>query len=367
MQFDIVANDKASGAMRSAEGSMARFSTALMGRFTMLAAKAAVVIGAFRQMSKIITEGGDIADLSRRLGLSIELTQKLQFAMNEFGGSVDDAAKGIKDVNKMLDEAARGKGPQMQTLSILGFSDEEIRNREIKFMQVWDRIAEAIRAASTEEQKFAIASTVFGDRIAQSMVPVLDNFEEFRGYIESADAASARSAVALDAAGTKINMAFQKAKTGIADFFGKAVEKVGLVSAAEIEGDTRLNKDRAAPATDAGRRMAAALLGQGAKAAGAGGAEGTGMAATTLQQIGGGLARGISPAEVFAERTAQATETIAAVVTASPAPTTASTDITKSSETSAAATTEGSMSKASMPSPAVKHMSTAFFRGRSPF
>jgi hypothetical protein len=53
------------------------------------------------------------------------------------------------------------------------------------------------------------------------------------------------------------------------------------------------------------------------------------MAVTSLQAIGGGVGKGIPLAEQFAERTAIATETIAATVTETPPAPTGSTDVTK--------------------------------------
>jgi hypothetical protein len=55
------------------------------------------------------------------------------------------------------------------------------------------------------------------------------------------------------------------------------------------------------------------------------------MAVTSLQEIGGGIARGPSTLESFAERTAVATETLAAKTDETPAPITGGTDITKPS------------------------------------
>ena len=79
--------------------------------------------------------------------------------------------------------------------------------------------------------------------------------------------------------------------------------------------------------------MRDALLASADKAAGPRESQ---MAVTSLQQIGGGVARGASPIESFAERTAIATETIAAKTTETPPAPTGSTDVTKPAETSAA-------------------------------
>jgi hypothetical protein len=96
--------------------------------------------------------------------------------------------------------------------------------------------------------------------------------------------------------------------------------------------------DAPAAITDEARARARALLGTGAQVEKGNTDKGGGMAVTSLQEIGGGIARGPSTLESFAERTAVATETLAAKTDETPAPITGGTDVTKAS---AATATEG--------------------------
>jgi hypothetical protein len=358
MQFDIVANDKATGTMRAAEGSMEKFTNRLGTNFTKIAMKAAAAIAVIRSLSGVFNEGANIVDNAKRLNISIDLYQRLSKAAELFGASQQELTKGFKDLNKMIDEAAtKGKGEEFKALQALGFSDQEIMNREVKRIEVLERLADAMAAVSDEEQKFAIASRVLGDKAAMALMPILDNFEEFKDVMENAPVLSDAEAHALDQADDARARLTQTVTTGINRAIAGATN---LVTSGSLEGAGI----PAAPSASAeGQARAKALLGVGAQVEKGNTDGGGGLAVTSLQEIGGGLGKGVSITELYAERTAQATETIAAVVTASPAPAPSATDITKPSEQSSSVATPST----SAPSSTIKNMSNAFFRGRSPF
>lgn len=321
MQFDIVANDKATGAMKQAENSMGRFTQNLIGKYTMIAAKAAVAWAAVSKFYNVIKEAGDISDQAAKLGITAEVYQRLKFAAEQYGASVEDMAKALKDVNKLLDEAATKGGPNADILKALGFSQQDIADRAIKAEEVFQRVAMAIKAARSEEEKFAIASRVFGDRIAQSMVPVLDNFAKFNEEAGSIKVVSNENAQAFDALTEKVSRMGETLKNQAINAIGIAAQKVGFIpeqAAAPAKTETPEEAAR-------NQRMRDALLAAGARPAAARTPE---MAVTTLQQIGGGIAKGPSILESYAERTANATETLAGIATSTSPAQTGGTDVT---------------------------------------
>ena len=106
MQFDIVANDKATPAMGKVEKSMDGFGKRVGAGFAMAAAKATMLLAAFSKISEFIGKQGDIADEAAKLGLSPELYQRLGFAAKEYGMDVSQVAMALKVVNTLLDKAA---------------------------------------------------------------------------------------------------------------------------------------------------------------------------------------------------------------------------------------------------------------------
>jgi len=324
MQFDIVANDKATGTMQKAEKSMGTFSQNMVGKFTMMAAKAVLVVAAFTKIMNVIKETGDIADESAKLGLSPETYQRLKFAAEDYGASIENVAMALKDVNKLLDQAATKGGPDKDVLLALGFSQQEIADRAIKAEEVFKRVADAIKEARSEEEKFAIASRIVGDRVAQAMVPILADYENFMKTSKEIGVVSNENAQIADAMATRFDKRMATIKAGITNFFADIGRSLSPELAAPATNTERTQAD-----IDEARRKRDALLASSARSAAP---RESGMAVTSLQQIGGGVARGQSALEDYAARTAVATETIAATATESAPATTGATDITKEPE-----------------------------------
>lgn len=324
MQFDIVANDKATASMKGVENSMEKFTTRLSSNFSKIAMKAAAAYAAISKMGQVFKEGANIADEAKRLNITADLYQRLTIAADLFGTSQQELAKGFKDLNKLMDEAAtKGQGPQFDALKALGFSDEQIMNREVKRIEVLQRLADAMSAVNDEEQKFAIASRVLGDKASMALMPVLDNFEEFQDIMANATVLTDAQVQALDKTDDAITGIVQK---------GTKLLQAGMAEAANIVSGGSLEAPMPAKiATPEATARAKALLGVGAKPEATKVEKTGGLAVTSLQEIGGGIARGPSALENYASRTAVATETMAGQLRSTPPPATSSTDITKPS------------------------------------
>ena len=323
MQFDIVANDKATASMAKVEKSAESFGKKLGGSLTVAAAKAAAVLAAVNRIGAVLSEQSNVADEAAKLGISIEKYQRYKFVAEQFGMSIEDVAKGFVKVNNVLDEAATKGGPNAEVLKALGFAQDDITNRAIKTEEVYARLAEAIKEAASEEEKFALASRVFGDRMAQSMVPFLNDFETANAMGNKLVTMTDENAKALDNFSERAAMAAADAKNLFAGAIGSAIRGLGLdkpIAAPAPEADKEAQRAR-------GKAAREALLKAGAPKA----KEGVeGLAVTSLQQIGGGISRGPSALESYAARTAVATEAIAGNTAGGvSAPPTGSTDITK--------------------------------------
>jgi hypothetical protein len=324
MQFDIVANDKATAAMGKVERSADGFGKKLSGSLTMAAAKAAAILATIQKLGQVIGEQVDVADEAAKLGVSIETYQRLKFAAEQYNASVEDVAKGLVKVNNVLDEAATKGGPNAEVLRALGFAQDDITNRAIRTEEVYKRLAEAIAEAGSEEEKFALASRVFGDRMAQTMVPILADFATFNAMQGKVLTMTDENAKALDNFSERLALASTDAKNLFGGMVGSAIRGLGLdkpIAAPVPEADKEAQRARGKAARDA-------LLKAGAPKAALD--KEAGFAVSSLQQIGGGIAKGPGSLESYAARTAIATETIAGnTMGGVKAPPTGGSDITK--------------------------------------
>jgi hypothetical protein len=328
MQFDIVANDKATPAMGKVEKSMDGFGKRVGAGFAMAAAKATMLLAAFSKISEFIGKQGDIADEAAKLGLSPELYQRLGFAAKEYGMDVSQVAMALKDVNTLLDKAATKSGPEMKALEALGFSQTDITDRLVSQQDVMARMAEVMKEARTEEEKFALATRMVGARVAQSIVPILSDYENFLKLQQQLTVVTNENAAAYDALGTKINTAGQNIGNFFSNLIGGYARQTGLIDETDLpKPDARTEEQR-----KRAQQMRDALLAADARDKKEQTDKVSGMAVTSLQAIGGGVARGASPLETYAERTAIATETIAAKTEETSPPMTGATDVTKPSQ-----------------------------------
>ena len=327
MQFDIVANDKASGTMSNVDKSMANFGKSVSSQFTMLAGRAVAVYATITKVAAVLNDLGQASDAAARMGLTVEEYTKLKFAAEQYGSSIEEIAKAQKDVNKLMDEAAtKPGGDQFKTLQALGFSESDIINRNIKVAEVFERIGEAIKGASSEEEKFAIASRVFGDKISQSMVPVLENYKEFQSVQASATSMSQKSADALDRAGERMTGFFNFVKQLAGEAVGRAV--IAMEGPNPVKVVTPEEKAANANRT---AKTRAALLAIGNKPVVG---DKTGGEVSSMAAIGGASFRGVNimGAKPIEEQQLEQLQTIAANTSPSGAmmsPVPGSTDITK--------------------------------------
>jgi len=324
MQFDIVANDKATASMQKVERAAEGFGKKLSGSLTVAAAKAAAILATIQRVGAVIGEQVDVADEAAKLGVSIDTYQRLKFAAEQYNASVEDVAKGLVKVNNVLDEAATKGGPNAEVLRALGFAQDDITNRAIRTEEVYKRLAEAIAEAGSEEEKFALASRVFGDRMAQTMVPILADFDKFNQAQKTVRTMTDENAKALDVFSEKVAAAAADAKALFGGAIGALIRKTGLADEPPApvvsEADKEERRKRGQAARDA-------LLKAGGKPAME---KEAGLAVTSLQQIGGGIARGPTALESYAARTAIATEAIAGNTSGGvSAPPTGASDITK--------------------------------------
>jgi hypothetical protein len=323
MQFDIVANDKATGTMGKVEKSMDGFGKKLGSSMTMAAARAMAAIAAVQKVIQVASELGDISDEAAKLGVSVEMYQRLKFAAEAYGGSVEDIAKGLVKVNNVLDEAATKGGPNAEILKALGFAQQEITNRVIETEEVYRRLAMAIGAATSEEEKFALASRVFGDRQAQAMVPILADYDKFLRTQQSIRVMSDENAKALDDFSEKASGAFADAKALFGGAFGSLLRKAGF--GAEVPEPEASPADTAAKKARA-EQMKKALLASTGKEAGKVSPESLSMAA-----IGGASAQVLRGAGMKSpeQETAENTRRLVELATAPEAPQGAPTGVSR--------------------------------------
>jgi hypothetical protein len=213
--------------------------------------------------------------------------QKLKFAAEQSGLSIEQLGKGYKDLRNLVKdagnaaEAGKTNDPKVGVLKALGFSMDEIKSKGISADEILQRLAISISSLTDEQAKFDAVTSVFGDKIAMDMIPLLSNYNELRENMAKAPYATVEQADQLDRLGDKLDaMALEAqvtAGTAMANALGITAGAVGAAPQATMTPGSAEAFGKKTPA-----QMAQDLINAGKKPS-----EGGKMAVSSMAQIGG--------------------------------------------------------------------------------
>lgn len=223
--FDVVGRSNASEVMGKAAKEAEKLRDKLNKAFDLKGALTGAFIGAFGAAALLdkaintITESfktmADIADQSGKAGISSEEFSKLSFAASDAGVSTSVLSKSIRELRFMMKDALTDTKKMTLLTEGLGFSEADVRSGNIKSIEVFQRVAQAISTQETDTQKLAIATAFFGDKVANDMLPVLEaigkNPDIFKGLLT----ASEETYKAADVLDTKFLKLWTNIKTGV--------------------------------------------------------------------------------------------------------------------------------------------------------
>jgi hypothetical protein len=200
LQFDIVANDKATGKINAVEGAVGNFGKKLGGMVTGFFALEKVASMVSAQIMKAFEWGSGLKDAATAIGLTAEEFQRLEHAARQSGVQVEVMQKAFGDMRKTIRDAGSGDAKAIAFISALGYSQEEAAAGAIDHQQAFIRLAEAISSAKTEQDKFNILSSIFGNETAQKLLPVMNDFVKLKKDMASAPFLTDEEAARLDRA-----------------------------------------------------------------------------------------------------------------------------------------------------------------------
>lgn len=212
---------------------------------------------------KAISEIGDLADAATQAGISAEGLQVFRFAIDQAGGSVEDADKALIKFNKnMGDLANTGKGSAADALKAIGINIEEAGFKSASTEEKFKLIVERLSGIKDQAKLAGIAGDIFGDKLGPKLLGVL---AQGQSGLVSTEAAMRRlgqlmsneAVAAGDVLDDKfkswaltIETVFKKAVVGAAEAVSEAVRVFTSVSAQtdiaalrkDIEGYLNLRK-----------------------------------------------------------------------------------------------------------------------------
>jgi phage-related protein len=135
------------------------------------AAAGAALTGLSALGIKAAATGGEIDDLSQRLGVSAEKVQEWQYLALQTGVDMDTFNKAlIKARAALVDLSAGTINNASKALQSLGLNINNFENKE----QMFDGILTALASMKDKTLQTAYANEIFGDKIANQMIPFLN-------------------------------------------------------------------------------------------------------------------------------------------------------------------------------------------------
>ena len=122
---------------------------------------------AIRQFTKV---GDQLDKMSKRTGFSVEALSELRFAAEQSGGNLELLEKGIRSMQRSINDLGRGLSTQKDAFTDLGltFSDLDGLSPEDQF----EKIADGVSRIEDPSKRAAVAMQVFG-RAGQQLIPLL--------------------------------------------------------------------------------------------------------------------------------------------------------------------------------------------------
>ena len=223
--FEVVGKSNAAEVMGKAGKEADKLANKLKNAFDIKGALTGAFIGAFGAAALLnkaistITESfkgmADVADQAGKAGISAAEFDKLSFAAQDAGVSTSVLSKSIRELRFMMKDAQTDAQKMTLLTKGLGYSEEEVRSGQIKSIELFQRVAQAIGTQETDTQKLAIATAFFGDKVANDMLPVLQaiakNPDIFKGLVVGSEEAYA----AADKLDTKMAKLWHNIKNNI--------------------------------------------------------------------------------------------------------------------------------------------------------
>jgi len=181
-----------------------------------------------------------VADQVDRSGLSADQFQQLAWAAKMSGVEVSVLAKATRQLRVDMAEAANGTGKKVEMFKALGISMEQLKSGDAT--SVFLAISAAMAGGADDSERLLITTALFGDKIGNDIMPMLNDFQKLQKDIADAPIVDAKTLKAIGEYNDgmdRLNASMVKLVAGIFsayDAYSKWASKVAEDAASGIFG-----------------------------------------------------------------------------------------------------------------------------------
>lgn len=238
IEFDIVANDKATGKLSGLKKELSDFGGRIAGMFTATAlldrglSMASEAFSAFMANMKNV---GNLNDVAKAAGLTTAEYQRLAAAAQEAGIEQQGLMKGLKTVKEFIRDAQTEGSKQSKVLAVMGYTQEQVTSGNVDAMEVMMKLSAAVEGADTAQQKYNVAASVLGTK-AQELVPLLDGLRSAMSRVSEEEIITQKTIDKIDDVTKKLERLFRISLKGQAEIADKLLTPEGGQIAGNILG-----------------------------------------------------------------------------------------------------------------------------------
>lgn len=146
--------------------------SAAKGIATFAAGATAAATAIFTFAHSVAKSGDEIIKTSKKIGSNVEELQRLRFAADRSGASVEKMDLSIKNISKNMEDAKNGAAiPFRAAISELGLSLNDLSEMSVE--EKIGTIGDAMQSVTDVGQRTALAMNLFGSRAGPELIPLL--------------------------------------------------------------------------------------------------------------------------------------------------------------------------------------------------
>lgn len=139
---------------------------------------AAIVAGlgvAFAATKKLTDGFDNVAKTSRKMGVTSDFYQEMDYWAGQNGVSTDNMEKSMQRLNQRVGEARNGNKKYTGALKELGIDMTAVKNGTLSTEDAMSQSITALSKMTNEQDKAALASELFGSKLAQELMPAIQD------------------------------------------------------------------------------------------------------------------------------------------------------------------------------------------------
>lgn len=167
----------------------------IVKKFTGMFAGAVLFDKALNFITTSISDLDKVADQIDRSGISAAQFQQLAWAAKMSGVELSVVAKATRQLRVDMAEAAAGTGKKVEMFKALGITMEQLKSGDAS--AVFLAISAAMAGGADDSERLLITTALFGDKIGNDIMPMLNDFQKLQKDIANAPIVDAKTLEAI--------------------------------------------------------------------------------------------------------------------------------------------------------------------------